>query len=173
MAKNNNSFRRENNMSGSVNKAIIIGRLGREPEMRRTPGGDAVTTLNIATTERFNDKNGNRQEKTEWHNVVLWKKNAENAGQYLKKGSSVYIEGKLETRSWDDNGTTRYRTEIKGHVMQFLDSRGGGDGQQQGGGFDDGGFGGGQQQQQPQQGYQQPQYQQPQQQLPVEDDLPF
>lgn len=108
-------------MSGAVNKVILIGNLGRNPELRRTPGGAPVCDFSIATTERFTDKNGQRQEETEWHNIILWNKQAENAEKFLKKGSSVYIEGKLRTRSWEDNGQKRYRTEIIGNVVQFLD----------------------------------------------------
>lgn len=122
-------------MAGSVNKVIIVGNLGRDPELRRTPGGAPVTDFSVATTDRFTDKNGQRQEQTEWHNIVVWNRLAENAAQFLKKGSSVYIEGKLRTRSWEDNGQKRYRTEIIANAMQFLDSRPGGGGQ--------GGFGGG------------------------------
>ncbi len=122
-------------MAGALNKVILIGNLGRDPELRKTPGGASVTDFSIATTERFTDKNGQRQEQTEWHNIVVWNRQAETAAQYLKKGSSVYIEGKLRTRSWEDNGQKRYRTEIIASNFQFLDSRSGGGGQ--------GGFGGG------------------------------
>lgn len=149
----------------SVNKVIIVGNLGKDPELKRTPSGAPVTDFSVATTERFTDKSGNRKEETEWHNVVLWNKLAENASQYLRKGSSVYIEGKLKTRSWDDNGQKRYRTEIIASAMQFLDGKP----QEQGGGN---------YQQQPQQQYQQnsfgePPSMMPQMGLPQEDELPF
>lgn len=122
-------------MAGSVNKVIIVGNLGKDPELRRTPGGAAVTDFSVATTDRFKGKDGNRQESTEWHNIVVWNRQAENACQYLKKGSSVYIEGSLRTRSWDDqNGQKRYRTEIIAQTIQFLDKTGGAQG---GGGFND------------------------------------
>lgn len=113
-------------MAGSVNKVILIGNLGRDPELRRTPGGAPVCDFSIATTERYSDKSGAKKEETEWHNIVLWNRLAENASQYLKKGSSVYIEGKLRTRNWEDNGVRKYRTEIIGTSMQFLDNRGSG-----------------------------------------------
>lgn len=104
----------------SVNKVILIGNLGRDPELRYTPTGSAVCTLNIATTESWNDS-GNRQEKTEWHRVVVWNKQAENCAKYLAKGRTVFIEGKLQTRSWDDkDGQKRYSTEIVAQTVQFL-----------------------------------------------------
>lgn len=115
----------------SVNKVILIGNLGRDPETRYTTGGDAVTNLNIATTDTWKDKNGEKQEKTEWHRVVLFGRQAEVAGEYLKKGRSVYIEGRLQTRKYTDKeGVERYATEIVGDRMQLLGSRegsGGGD----------------------------------------------
>ncbi|MBD3422329.1 MAG: single-stranded DNA-binding protein [Chitinivibrionales bacterium] len=110
----------------SVNKAILIGNLGKDPELKYTPGGQAVTTFPIATTERWNDKSGQRQEKTEWHNIVVWGKMAETANQYLSKGRPVYIEGRISTRSWDDrDGNKRYRTEIVAQSFQFLGSSSG------------------------------------------------
>ena len=113
-------------MAGSVNKVIIVGNLGKTPELRRTPGGAAVTDFPVATTDRFKGKDGSRQEQTEWHNIVVWNRQAENACQYLKKGSSVYIEGSLRTRTWDDqNGQKRYKTEIMAQSIQFLDKIGG------------------------------------------------
>lgn len=116
----------------SINKVILIGNLGKDPEVRVTQGGQCVATLNLATTEGWKDKNGQKQEKTEWHRVVLWGRLAELAREYLKKGRSVYIEGRLQTRSWQDaQGATRYTTEIVGNVVQFLGGRaegqGGGD----------------------------------------------
>ena len=127
-------------MAGSVNKVIIVGNLGKKPELRRTPGGAAVTDFSVATTDRFKGKDGSRQETTEWHNIVVWNRQAENACQYLNKGSSVYIEGSLRTRSWDDqNGQKKYRTEIIAQSIQFLDKIGGGG--PQGGNDNGGGFG--------------------------------
>jgi single-strand DNA-binding protein len=111
----------------SVNKVILIGNLGRDPETRYTTGGDAVTNLNIATTDTWKDKNGEKQEKTEWHRVVLFGRQAEIAGEYLKKGRSVYIEGRLQTRKYTDKeGVEKYATEIVGDRMQLLGSREGG-----------------------------------------------
>ncbi|MDQ8036979.1 MAG: single-stranded DNA-binding protein [Pedobacter sp.] len=125
-----------------VNKVILVGNLGRDPEVRYLPSGGAVANITIATSEAWRDKNtGQQQEQTEWHRVVFYGKLAEIAGEYLKKGSKVYVEGSLHTRKWQDKqtGQDRYSTEIKANTMQMLDSRGGGGGQ--GGG----GFGGGQQ----------------------------
>jgi single-strand DNA-binding protein len=108
----------------SVNKAIIVGRLGSDPEVRYTQSNTAVATLSIATSERFKDRDGQMQEKTEWHRCVAWGRTAEICQQYLKKGSQVYVEGPIQTRSWDDqNGQKRYTTEIKILTMQMLDSR--------------------------------------------------
>jgi single-strand DNA-binding protein len=111
----------------SVNKVILIGNLGRDPETRYTTGGDAVTNLRIATTDTWKDKAGEKQEKTEWHTVVLFGRQAEIAGEYLKKGRPVYIEGRLQTRKWTDKeGVEKYSTEIVGDRMQLLGSREGG-----------------------------------------------
>ncbi len=121
----------------SVNKVILIGNLGRDPETRYTTGGDAVTNLRIATTDTWKDKAGEKQEKTEWHTVVLFGRQAEIAGEYLKKGRPVYIEGRLQTRKWTDKeGVEKYSTEIVGDRMQLLGSRdgGGGDAEFAGGG---------------------------------------
>ena len=113
----------------SVNKVILIGNLGRDPETRYTTGGDAVTNLNIATSEQWKDKSGEKQERTEWHRVVLFGRQAEIAGEYLKKGRSVYIEGRLQTRKYTDkDGVEKYSTEIVGDRMQLLGSREGGGG---------------------------------------------
>jgi single-strand DNA-binding protein len=122
-------------MARGVNKAILIGNLGRDPETRYTQGGSAVARFSIATSESWRDKQtGEQQERTEWHNVVCFARLAEIAGEYLKKGSKVYIEGRIQTRKWQDqNGQDRYTTEIIANEMQMLDSRGGGGG---GGGFD-------------------------------------
>jgi single-strand DNA-binding protein len=111
----------------SVNKVILIGNLGRDPEVRYMPSGDAMCNLNLATTDTWRDKAGEKQEKTEWHRVVMFGKQAEVAGEYLKKGSPVYIEGRLQTRKWTDKeGQERYTTEIVGDRMQMLGSRSGG-----------------------------------------------
>ena len=108
-----------------INKVILVGNLGQDPEVKYTAGGAAVTTLSLATSESWKDKDtGSDQEKTEWHRVVLWRRLAEIAGEYLKKGSKVYIEGQLQTRKWEQDGQTRYTTEVIGRDMQFLDSRG-------------------------------------------------
>ena len=114
----------------SVNKVILLGNLGRDPETRYTTGGDAVTNLNIATSEQWKDKSGEKQERTEWHRVVLFGRQAEVAGEYLKKGRSVYIEGRLQTRKYTDtDGVEKYSTEIVGDRMQLIggsrDSSGG------------------------------------------------
>ncbi len=107
----------------SVNKVILLGNLGRDPETRYTTGGEAVTNLRIATTEQWKDKSGEKQEKTEWHSVVLFGRQAEVAGEYLKKGRSVYIEGRLQTRKYTDKeGVEKYSTEIVGDRMQLLGS---------------------------------------------------
>jgi len=114
----------------SVNKVILIGNLGRDPEIRYLPNGDAVCNINLATTESWNDKaSGERREITEWHRIVLFRKLAEIAGQYLKKGSQAYFEGRLRTRKWQDkDGTDRYTTEIEASEMKMLGRReGGGD----------------------------------------------
>jgi len=125
----------------SVNKVILIGNLGRDPETRYTTGGDAVTNLRIATTETWKDKAGEKQEKTEWHTVVLFGRQAEIAGEYLKKGRPVYIEGRLQTRKYTDKeGVEKYSTEVVGDRMQLLGSREGGGG---GGGSADVEFSGG------------------------------
>lgn len=114
-------------MSRSVNKVILIGNLGRDPEMKYTPGGQAVTRLGLATNERWKDKNGEFQERTEWHTVVCWGKLAETASQYLTKGQSVYIEGRLQTRNWEDKENKKhYSTEIIANEMVMLGGRGGG-----------------------------------------------
>jgi len=115
----------------SVNKVIIIGNLGRDPETRYMPEGGAITNISVATTEKWKDKNGEMQEKTEWHRVAFFGKLAEIAGEYLKKGSQVYVEGRLQTRKWQDkDGQDKYMTEIVANQMQMLGSRqgmGGGD----------------------------------------------
>ena len=160
-----------------VNKVILIGNVGQDPEVRYT--GDAnngakVATVRLATTERYRDRNGNPQEHTEWHNVVVWRNQADVVEKYVKKGTQLYVEGRIRTRSWDDqNGNKRYTTDIVADTLQLLGRRPENNAQQ-----------GGYQQPAPQQSYQQPAYvpQQPVQQ-PVapqniadngpEDDLPF
>lgn len=109
----------------SVNKVIIVGNLGRDPETRYMPNGDAVTNVAVATTESWKDKNsGEKKELTEWHRITFYRKLAEIAGQYLKKGSQVYVEGRLQTRKWTDKeGAERYTTEIIADTMQMLGSR--------------------------------------------------
>jgi len=116
-------------MARGKNLVILIGNLGRDPEIKYLPSGDALANLSLATSESWKDKQtGERVEKTEWHRVVLFKRLAEIAGEYLKKGSKVYIEGKLQTRKWQaQDGSDRYSTEIIANEMQMLDSRGNGD----------------------------------------------
>jgi single-strand DNA-binding protein len=108
----------------SVNKVILVGNLGRDPEVRYMPDGGAVTNISVATTDVWKDKGGEKQERTEWHRVVFFSKLAEIAGEYLKKGSQVYVEGRLQTRKWQDKeGQDRYTTEIVADRMQMLGSR--------------------------------------------------
>lgn len=112
----------------SLNKAMVIGRLGADPEVRYTQSNTAVATLSVATTERYKDRNGEQQESTEWHRIVAWGRLAEICQQYLKKGSLAYFEGPIQTREWEDkDGQKRYTTEIKALNMQMLDSRGSSD----------------------------------------------
>jgi len=138
-----------------VNKVILLGNLGRDPEVRSTPSGQPVASFTLATNRRWRDKMGNRQEETEWHNIVVWGKQAEIAGQYLKKGKQIYLEGRLQTRSWDDrqSGEKKYKTEIVCDNFQMLGQRGdvdsgggapaaGGPTYDEGGGPSGGGFGG-------------------------------
>jgi single-strand DNA-binding protein len=111
----------------SVNKVILVGNLGADPEVRYMPSGDAITNARIATTDSWKDKNGEKQEKTEWHRVSFFGKLAEIAGEYLKKGSQIYVEGRLQTRKWQDKeGQDRYTTEIVADKMQMLGGRSGG-----------------------------------------------
>lgn len=110
----------------SVNKVILVGNLGRDPEVRYMPDGAAITNISVATTDAWKDKNGEKQERTEWHRVAFFGKLAEIAGEYLKKGSQVYLEGRLQTRKWQDKeGQDRYTTEIVADRMQMLGSRSG------------------------------------------------
>lgn len=141
----------------SVNKVIVIGNLGADPEIRYTPGGQAVCDLRVATTEQWTDKGGEKKEQTEWHHIVVWGKQAENCSQYLSKGRQIYVEGRLQTRQWDDkDGNRRYTTEVVAQSVKFL---GGGRGEgapregaprERTGG---GGGGGGYSQEPPSQGY--------------------
>jgi single-strand DNA-binding protein len=119
-----------------INKVILVGRLGKDPEIRSTPGGKTVAKFTVATDERYTDKSGEKQDRTEWHNIVAWDRLGEICGQYLKKGKLVYIEGSLRTDSWDDkeSGQKRYRTEIVAREMKMLDRRGDEGGGQGGGG---------------------------------------
>ncbi len=129
-------------MARGINKVILIGNLGSDPEVRYTPNGAPVANFSLATSESWNDRNtGERQERTEWHRLVLWSKLAEIAGQYLKKGAKIYVEGRLQTRSWDDqSGQKRYATEVVVNDMQMLDSRGEGGGSGSGSGGRDAGY---------------------------------
>ncbi|MEN8205623.1 MAG: single-stranded DNA-binding protein [Pseudomonadota bacterium] len=115
-------------MARGVNKVILVGNLGKDPEVRYMPNGNAVANITLATTDSWKDKQtGEQQEKTEWHRIVMFRRLGEIAGEYLKKGSQVYIEGKLQTRKWQDNaGNDRYTTEIVANEMQMLGSRSGG-----------------------------------------------
>ena len=115
-----------------LNKAIIIGNLGADPDIRHTQSGTQVASFNVATTERWKDKSGQNQESTEWHRIVAWQRLAEICGEYLHKGSRVYIEGKIQTRKWEDqNGNDRYTTEIIAREMKMLDKRESSGGDQQ------------------------------------------
>ena len=116
-------------MSRGVNKVILIGNLGNDPEVRYMPNGGAVANVTVATSEQWKDKQtGEQQDRTEWHRVTFYRRLAEIVGEYLRKGSKVYIEGKLQTRKWQDqSGNDRYTTEIIANEMQMLDSRGSGD----------------------------------------------
>jgi single-strand DNA-binding protein len=113
----------------SINKVILIGNLGADPEMRNTPSGQPVTTLRLATNERWTGKNGEQNERTEWHRVIVWGKQAEICNEYLRKGRQVYVEGRIQTREWQDKeGQKRYTTEIVAQTVQMLGSRGEGGG---------------------------------------------
>ena len=124
-----------------VNKVILVGNLGKDPELRSLPSGQAVANFTLATSRRWKDKNGQRQDQTEWHYVVCFGRQAEVAGQYLTKGKQIYVEGRLQTRSWDDRqtGEKRYRTEVICENFQMLGSRGGGDFEPAGAGASPGG----------------------------------
>jgi single-strand DNA-binding protein len=125
-------------MAGGVNKVILVGYLGADPDMRYTPSGQGVCELRLATSESWNDKNGQRQERTEWHRIVVWGKRAEICSKYLAKGRQVYVEGRIQTRTYDDKeGNKRYITEIIANDVQFLGG-GGKDGEKGRGRSDDG-----------------------------------
>jgi single-strand DNA-binding protein len=119
-----------------INKVILVGRLGKDPEIKSTAGGQTVAKFSLATDERYTDKSGEKQERTEWHNIVVWGKLAEICGQYLRKGKLVYIEGSIRTDSWEDkeSGQKKYRTEIIGNTMKMLDKKGDDEGGYSGGG---------------------------------------
>lgn len=156
--------------SRGVNKVILVGNVGNDPEVRYMPNGNAVANVSVATSETWKDKNtGDQQEKTEWHRVVFFNRLAEIVEQYVKKGSKLYLEGRLQTRSWDQDGVKRYTTEIVANEMQMLDSRGASQG--------DSNFGQGQQSQPQSQPQGQPQNQGGGQQAPAfdnfDDDIPF
>lgn len=146
----------------SLNKVMLIGNLGKDPEVRYTAGGTAVASFSLATSEKFKNKNGEWEERTEWHNVTLWARLAEIAGEYLSKGKTVYVEGRLQTRKWQDKeGKDRYTTEIVGEKMQMLSGKGEGSG---GGGNRPAGRSSGQE-------YSQPQYEEPA--FNPDDEIPF
>lgn len=127
-----------------VNKAILVGNLGRDPELRTTPNGQSVVNFTLATSETWNDKSGERQERTEWHRIVVWGKTAEMCNQYLSKGRTVYIEGRIQTREWEDKeGAKRYTTEINASTVNFIGPRQDGGGGGAGGGNYGGNYGGG------------------------------
>jgi single-strand DNA-binding protein len=118
-------------MAANLNKVMLIGRLGRDPELRYSQSGQPVCNFSMATDESYSDRDGNRQERTEWHRIVVFARQAENVANYLKKGSQAFVEGRLQTRQWEDKeGQTRYTTEIVAQRVQFLDSR-----QDSGGGY--------------------------------------
>jgi len=120
-----------------LNKVFLIGNLGQDPEVRHTNSGQPVANLRVATSRRFKDRDGNWGDQTEWHSVVCFGRTAENVGQYLRKGSKVFVEGRIQTRSWDDReGKKQYRTEVVAENLRFLDSKGGeGGGAPSGGGY--------------------------------------
>lgn len=158
-------------MARGINKVILIGNVGRDPETKYLPSGGAVTNIAVATSESWKDKNtGQMQERTEWHRIVFFNRLAEIAGEYLKKGSKVYIEGALRTRTYDKDGQKHYATEIVANEMQMLDAKGGGSG----GGYEGGDQGFDRQEQQP--AAPAPRAKQPQPAAPAadfDDDIPF
>ncbi len=144
-----------------VNKVILVGNLGRDPELRATPSGQQVASFSLATNRKWNDRDGNRQEQTEWHNIVVWGRQAEIASQYLKKGRQIFVEGRLQTSSWEDrqSGEKKYKTEIICDNFQMLGQRGDSD------------FGGGYQQ--PDASGPAPEAAPPETAPPEDDDIPF
>jgi single-strand DNA-binding protein len=149
-----------------VNKVIIVGNLGRDPEVRYTPDGTAVANFSVATSDQWTDKQtGEKKERTEWHRIVAWRRLGEICGEYLSKGRQVYVEGKLQTRSWEQDGVTRYTTEIIASDVQFIGGRGGAAGPGAQGGTQGGGQGRGQS---ADQGYPEPPMADTQ-----DDDIPF
>ena len=128
-----------------VNKVILLGNLGADPELKSTPSGQSVCSLRVATSETYKDKDGNKQEKTEWHRVTVWGKQAEMVNQYCKKGKQIYLEGKIQTRKWQDkDGKDQYTTEVVAENVKFLGSKDGGASNEEGGGNSNrGGYGGG------------------------------
>jgi single-strand DNA-binding protein len=149
-----------------VNKVIIVGNLGRDPEVRYTPDGTAVANFSVATSDQWTDKQtGEKKERTEWHRIVAWRRLGEICGEYLSKGRQVYVEGKLQTRSWEQDGVTRYSTEIIASDVQFIGGRGGAAGPGAQGGTQGGGQGRGQR---ADQGYPEPPMADTQ-----DDDIPF
>ena len=131
-------------MARGVNKVILVGNLGRDPETRYMPNGNPVTNVSVATSQQWRDRDsGEQRERTEWHRVVFFNRLAEIAGEYLKRGSKVYIEGRLQTRDWERDGQKHYTTEIVANEMQMLDGRGGADAAPMGGGPGGGSSGGG------------------------------
>jgi single-strand DNA-binding protein len=125
-----------------VNKAILVGNLGRDPELRTTPNGQSVVNFTLATSENWTDKSGERVERTEWHRIVVWGKTAEMCAQYLSKGRTVYVEGRIQTREWEDkDGNKRYTTEINANTVNFIGPRTSGGGGGGGGGSSDSGGG--------------------------------
>ena len=146
----------------SLNKVMLIGNLGKDPEVRYTTSGTAVASFSVATTDKIKNKSGEWEERTEWHNITLWARLAEIAGEYLSKGKTVFIEGRLQTRKWQDkDGRDRYTTEIVGEKMQMLSAKGDGGGRQ-GGGSRPGGGGG-----EPYPAYDEPAW------FNADDDIPF
>lgn len=114
---------------GSINRVFLVGHLGKDAEVRYTPGGDAVATLNLATSEQWKDKSGQKQERTEWHRVIVWGKAAESLSSYLTKGKQIGVEGKLQTRMWEKDGTKHYTTEIKSDRITLLGAQNGSGGE--------------------------------------------
>lgn len=134
-------------MAGAVNKVILVGNLGSDPELKQTPGGQSVCEFRLATNESWKDKDGEKHDRTEWHRIIVWGKIGENCNKFLAKGRQVYLEGRIQTRSWEDKeGVKRYTTEVIARDVQFLGSKdggssGGGKSSDNGGGYDNPDFG--------------------------------